>query len=118
MIDEEGYTAIKDRLKNMIKYKGHSVYPAEIEAFLMEHPKIFECAVIGVPDDQKGETIKAYIVPKPEFKDQITAEEIVEWGKQNMASYKYPRHIEFLKEIPKSAVGKTLHRILRDGKTE
>jgi long-chain acyl-CoA synthetase len=118
LIDEEGYTAIKDRLKNMIKYKGHSVYPAEIEAFLMEHPKIFECAVIGVPDEQKGETIKAYIVPKPEFKDQITVEEIVEWGKQNMASYKYPREIEFLKEIPKSAVGKTLHRILRDGKTE
>ena len=114
IIDEEGYTIIKDRLKNLIKYKGHSVYPAEVEAYMMEHPKIFEVAVIGVPDPEVGEQIKAFVVPKPEFKDSITKQELIEWAKGNMASYKYPREIEFLDEIPKSAVGKILHRMLRN----
>ncbi len=114
LMDEEGYTVIKDRLKNLIKYKGHSVYPAEVEAYLMEHPKILEVAVIGVPQEGIGENIKAYIVPKPEFEEDISTEEITTWAKENMASFKYPREIEFTDEIPKSAVGKILHRVLRD----
>jgi long-chain acyl-CoA synthetase len=113
LMDEEGYTVIKDRLKNMIKYKGHSVYPAEVEALLLENPKIFECAIIGVPDKDVGENIKGFIVLKPEFKGKVTAKELTEWAKANMSSSKYPRIIEFLDEIPKSAVGKTLHRELR-----
>lgn len=117
MIDDEGYTIIKSRIKNLIKYKGHSVYPAEIEEFLYENPAILECGVIGVPDEKAGETIKAFIVLKEDYKD-TTAEDIINWAKENMASYKYPRHIQFLKEIPKTNTGKVLHRLLREGKYE
>ena len=114
-MDEEGYTTIKSRLKNLIKYKGHSVYPDEIEAFLLEHDAILECGVIGIPDPQSGgENIKAFIVLKPEFKGKITELEIIEWSKLQMAAYKYPREIEFLDELPKTNVGKILHRKLRE----
>ncbi len=118
IIDEEGYLVIKERLKNMLKYKGHSVYPAEVEALIYEHPAVLECAVIGVPDKEAGETIKAYIVLKPEYKDKITPAEFTEWAKKNMAQYKAPRIVEFIEEIPKSHIGKVLHRILRDGKKD
>jgi long-chain acyl-CoA synthetase len=114
MLDEEGYTVIKERLKNMLKYKGHSVYPAEVEALLLENDKILEVAVIGVPDPEVGENIKAYVVLKPEYVGKVDVAEIKDWAKANMSSYKYPREIEFLAEIPKSAVGKILHRELRD----
>ena len=117
-MDEEGYTVIKERLKNMLKYKGHSVYPAEVEALLYEHPAILECAVIGVPDKETGENIKAYVVLKPEYQGKIKESEITEWAKKNMAQYKAPRIVEFIEEIPKSRIGKILHRVLRDGKTE
>ncbi|MEX2681855.1 MAG: long-chain fatty acid--CoA ligase [Candidatus Sigynarchaeota archaeon] len=118
LIDDEGYTVIKERLKNMLKYKGHSVYPTEVEALLYEHPAILECAVIGVPDKEVGENIKAYIVLKPEYQGKIKEAEIIDWAKKNMAQYKAPRIIEFIEEIPKSRIGKILHRVLRDGKTE
>ncbi|MCP4762671.1 MAG: long-chain fatty acid--CoA ligase [archaeon] len=121
LIDDEGYLVIKARLKNMIKYKGHSVYPAEIEAYLMEYEPILEVAVVGVPSDDlsKGENIKAYIVLKPEFKGKTSAKEIIEWSKENMAPYKYPREITFIEEeLPKTNTGKILHRLLREGITE
>jgi len=82
LIDDEGYTVIKERLKNMLKYKGHSVYPAEVEALLYEHPAILECAVIGVPDKETGENIKAYVVLKPEYQGKIKESEITEWAKK------------------------------------
>ncbi|MBD3185850.1 AMP-binding protein [Candidatus Bathyarchaeota archaeon] len=118
LLDEEGYTVIKERLKNMLKYKGHSVYPTEIEALLYENEAILECAVIGVPDEVAGESIKAYIVLKPGFKGKVTEKDIIGWAKQNMAAYKYPRTVEFIDEIPKSRIGKILHRVLREGRTE
>ncbi len=118
IIDDEGYLVIKERLKNMLKYKGHSVYPAEVEALLFEHPAVLECAVIGVPDKEVGENIKAFVVLKPEHQDKITPAEFIDWAKKNMAQYKAPRIVEFIAELPKTHVGKTLHRVLRDGKTE
>lgn len=118
MLDDEGYTVIKERIKNMLKYKGHSVYPAEVEALLYENDAVLECAVIGVPDPEVGENIKAYIVLKPDRKGKVSESDITEWAKANMSGYKYPRVIEFIDEIPKSRIGKILHRVLRDGKTD
>ena len=117
LIDEEGYTVIKERLKNMIKYKGHSVYPTEVEALMFEHEAILDVAVIGVPDEKVGENIKAYVVLKPEFIDKVTEEDLINWSKENMAGYKYPRQLDFIREIPKTNTGKTLHRLLKEGKT-
>ncbi|NMC05350.1 MAG: long-chain fatty acid--CoA ligase [Candidatus Lokiarchaeota archaeon] len=118
LIDDEGYIVIKERLKNMLKYKGHSVYPTEVEALLYENPAVLECAVIGIPDKEVGENIKAFIVLKPEFQGKVTVSDIIDWAKKNMAQYKAPRIVEFIDEIPKSRIGKTLHRVLREGKTE
>jgi len=114
IIDEEGYTVIKERLKNMIKYKGHSVYPTEVEALLYEHEAILECGVIGLPDPEAGEIPKAYIVLKKEYRGKITEQDIIDWAKENMAKFKYPRIVEFIKQIPKSTIGKVLHRKLRE----
>ncbi|TFG18771.1 MAG: hypothetical protein EU530_08170, partial [Promethearchaeota archaeon] len=114
--DEEGYLSIKSRIKNLIKYKGHSVFPAEIEAYLMEHPAIMDAAVIGIPDPDVGENLKAFVVIKDEFKGKVTEQEIIDWMKERVAAYKYPRIVEFIPEMPKSAVGKVLHRMLREGK--
>jgi long-chain acyl-CoA synthetase len=118
LIDDEGYTVIKERLKNMLKVKGHSVYPTEVEALLYENPALLECAVIGVPDKDAGEIVKAYIVLKPEFVGTVKETDIMDWARKNMAQYKAPRIVEFIEEIPKSRIGKILHRVLRDGKTE
>ena len=115
-VDEEGYLSIKSRIKNLIKYKGHSVYPAEVEAYMMEHEAIMDAAVIGIPDEAAGENIKAYVVIKDEFKGKIIEQEIIDWMKSVVAAYKYPRIVEFIPEMPKSAVGKVLHRMLREGK--
>ena len=115
-VDEEGYLKIHSRIKNLIKYKGHSVYPAEIEAYMMEHESIMDAAVIGIPDEVAGENIKAYVVIKDEFKGKITEQDIIDWMKEQVAAYKYPRIVEFIPEMPKSAVGKVLHRMLREGK--
>jgi long-chain acyl-CoA synthetase len=114
LVDEEGYTKIVDRKKDLIKYKGHSVYPTEIENLLFENPAILDCAVIGLPDAETGETIKAFIVLKPEYKSSVTEDDIIEWAKANMAKFKYPRFVEFLSEIPKGTAGKTLRRELRE----
>ena len=117
-LDEEGYIYLLDRVKDLIKYKGHSVYPREVEEILYEHPAILECAVFGVKDPIKGEDIMAYMIIRPEYKDKVTEEEIFEWAKENMAAYKYPRHIKFVRSLPKSAVGKILRRVIRDKETE
>ncbi|MGQ4875778.1 MAG: long-chain-fatty-acid--CoA ligase [Promethearchaeia archaeon] len=114
LMDEDGYLVIKDRLKNLIKYKGHSVYPAEIEDLLYNHDAILECGVIGIIDDEGKENIKAYIVLKDEYRGKISEQDIIDWAKENMAFDKYPRFIEFIDEIPKTIVGKVLHRELKE----
>jgi long-chain acyl-CoA synthetase len=113
-MDDEGYIFLIDRVKDMIKYKGHSVYPREIEEVLYEDPTIQECAVIGIKDPEKGENIMAHIILKKEYKGKITEQEIINWSKEQMAAYKYPRIVKFVRSLPKSAVGKVLRRVIRD----
>jgi len=112
--DEEGYFFIVDRAKRMINASGFKVWPTEVEGFLYKHPAVLEACVVGVPDPVRGENVKAYIVLKDGYKDKVTAEDIIKWSKENMAAYKYPRIVEFVKDLPKTASGKILWRVLQD----
>ncbi|MCH8907293.1 MAG: AMP-binding protein, partial [Candidatus Heimdallarchaeota archaeon] len=116
IMDDEGYFMITDRKKDMINASGLKVYPREVEDILFEHPAVAEAAVVGIPDSYRGETVKAFIV----FKDGESAgvKELQEFCRSRMAKYKVPRHFDFLDELPKSAVGKTLRRVLRDNELE
>ncbi|MHA1916053.1 MAG: AMP-binding protein [Promethearchaeota archaeon] len=113
-MDKEGYFYIEGRTKDMIKYKGYKVMPSEVEEKLYEHPAILEAGVVPAPDPNIGETIKAYVVLKPEYKDKTTERDIIDWAKEKMAGYKYPRHVEFLNVLPRTAVGKIFRRKLRE----
>jgi long-chain acyl-CoA synthetase len=109
--DEDGFFYIVDRKKDMIIAGGYNIYPADVEAVLFEHPKIKEAAVIGVPDEYRGETVKAFVVLKEG--ESATEEEIVEFCRERMASYRVPRTVEFRDDLPKSMIGKVLRRELR-----
>jgi long-chain acyl-CoA synthetase len=109
-VDEDGYFFIRDRKKDMIIAGGFNIYPREVEEVLARHPAVVEVSVAGIPDPKRGETVKAWIVKKPD--DPTTADEIIEWSKKELAAYKYPRHIEFRDELPKTTVGKVLKREL------
>jgi long-chain acyl-CoA synthetase len=113
-IDYEGYLHIKDRKRDMIKYKGHSVFPREVEDLMYLHEAIAEVGVVGVPDPDAGENIKAYVALKSEYQGKVTKEELLEWCKDNISAFKYPRIIEIIPELPKSVVGKILRRELRE----
>ena len=111
-MDEEGYFYIVQRKKDMLIVSGFNVYPTEIEDVLFTHPAIQECVVIGVPDQYRGEAVKAFIVLKQGA--TATEEEIKEFCNDKLAKYKQPNVIEFKEALPKSAVGKVLRRELRD----
>ncbi len=113
-MDENGFFYIVDRKKDVIKYKGYSVYPREIEEVLYMHECVQDAAVIGVPHPHVGERIKAFIVPKPGCEEKVTPEEIIEHARRHLAPYKVPKEVEIRRELPKSAVGKILRRILRE----
>jgi len=113
-MDEDGYFYLVDRKKDMIIAGGYNIYPREVEEVLYEHPAILEAAVVGVPDPYRGETVKAFIVIKEEYKGKLTEEEIINFCRERLAPYKVPRIIEFREELPKSAVGKILRRVLRE----
>ncbi|MCA1026664.1 AMP-binding protein [Cytobacillus kochii] len=110
-LDEEGYLYFLGRKKELIKCSGYSVFPEEVESMLNKHPEVFESAVIGVDDRTRGQAVKAFIVLKDATK-MIDKDEMISWCKEKMAAYKYPRHIEFLKELPKSGTGKIIRRRL------
>ena len=112
-IDKEGYLHIKDRKRDMIKYKGHGVFPLEVEDLIYMHEAVLEVGVLGVPDPDVGENIKAFIALKPEYKDKITADEMMVWCRENISPYKYPRIIKIVPELPKTVIGKILKRELR-----
>jgi long-chain acyl-CoA synthetase len=114
VMDEQGYLRIVGREKELIKCSGFSVFPTEVENLLFKHPAVAEVAVIGVPDPYRGESPKAYIILKAEYDGKITEQEIRAWCKENMATYKRPRAFEFRKNLPKSAAGKVLRRVLSD----
>ncbi|MFX0137212.1 MAG: AMP-binding protein [Candidatus Hodarchaeota archaeon] len=111
-MNENGFFFIVGRTKEQIKYKGYRILPAEVEDSLFEHPAVLDCGVIGVPHELAGETIKAFIKLKPEYVGKITEQEIIDWAKENLAGYKYPRMVEFVGMIPKTPVGKTMRRAL------
>ncbi|SEM91554.1 long-chain-fatty-acid--CoA ligase [Lihuaxuella thermophila] len=111
-MDNDGYFYIVDRKKDMIIASGYNVYPREVEEVLYQHPAVKEVIVIGVPDEYRGETVKAYITLKED--QQATEEELIEFSRQFLAPYKAPRMIEFREQLPRSAVGKLLRRVLRD----
>ena len=110
--DSDGHIYVVDRLKELIKYKGFQVPPAELEGLLLTHPAVADSAVIGIPDDEAGELPKAFITLKPGV--EATAEEIQQFVADQVAHFKQIRMVEFLDEIPKSASGKILRRELRD----
>ena len=116
-MDADGYFHIVGRKKDLIKASGYSVFPAEVENFLYRHTAVEEVAVIGVPDPYRGENIKALIVLKPEYKNMVKEEEIIAWCLDKMATYKCPRMVEFMEELPKTISGKVLKRVLRDRET-
>jgi len=109
--DADGYLSIVDRKKDMILRGGFNVYPREVEEVLLTHPAVSLAAVIGVPDDRLGEEVKAFIVVKPG--QQIDAEALKAWAREEMAGHKYPRLIEFRDALPMNATGKVLKRQLR-----
>jgi len=112
--DEEGYFYIVDRKDNMIITGGEHVYPSEVEGIIASHPKVFDVAVIGVPDDIWGEAVKAVVILK-EGKT-VTEKEVIEWCRGKMAGYKKPKSVNFISQsdMPRTATGKILHRKLRE----
>lgn len=112
-IDADGYLYIRDRLKELIKYKGFQVAPAELEALLLTHPAVADVAVIGEPDEEAGELPSAFVVLKPGA--EAGADELIGHAAKDLATYKQIRRVTFLDAIPKSASGKILRRELRDG---
>jgi len=110
--DEEGFLYIVGRKQDMIVSGGENIYPAEIEDVLQSHPKILEVAVIGVYDEQWGESVKAVVVLKPG--ETMTEEEVIEYCKQNLASYKKPRSVDFVSDLPHSSTMKVLKNVLRE----
>lgn len=111
-MDDEGYVSIVDRKKDMIIAGGFNIYPRDIEEILYEHPAVQEAVVVGVPDEYRGETVKAVLVLKSGKK--ASAEEIIQYCKENMSAYKVPRVIEFRAELPKTSVGKILRRVIKE----
>lgn len=109
-MDEDGYFYIVDRKKDMIIASGYNIYPREIEEVLYQHPQVKECAVVGVPDPYRGETVKAYIIPQDGAR--LQKEELDQFCRERLAAYKVPRIYEFRDELPKSMVGKVLRRLL------
>ena len=111
-MDESGYFYIVDRKKDMIVVSGYNVYPREIEEVLFEHPDVAEAVAIGVADEYRGETVKAFVVKHSGAR--ATEEEVLDFCKERLAPYKAPKTVEFREELPKSAVGKLLRRVLVD----
>ncbi len=110
--DEEGYLTIVDRKKDMIIAGGYNVYPREIDEILFQHPKVLEACAIGIPDAYRGETVKAYVVPKPG--ETLTADEVLQFCREKLAAYKAPKVVEFIDALPKSAIGKILRKEVRE----
>jgi len=115
LMSSEGWVYIVDRKKDMINASGYKVWPREVEDVLAEHPAVRESAVVGVPDQYRGENVKAYVSLKPGT--SVTPEELIGHCKDRMAAYKYPRIVELIDDLPKSAAGKILRRELRDRRT-
>ncbi len=113
-MDEHGRITIHDRKKQLIKFRGYSVYPTEIETNMMAHEAISEAAVAGLPDPEAGEIVKAWVVLRDGFAGKVTPAQLIEWARENYTHYKVPRAVEFVPELPKTPVGKVLRRVLQE----
>ncbi len=113
-MDEDGYFFIVDRLKRMINASGYKVWPTEVESLMYQHPAVQEACIIGAKDAHRGETVKAVIVPRAEWRDRVEPQAIIDWCREHMAAYKVPRLIEFVEALPKSGSGKIMWRELQE----
>jgi fatty-acyl-CoA synthase len=113
-VDEDGYFFMVDRLKRMINASGFKVWPTEVESLMYQHAAILEACVIGTHDPHRGETVKAVVVLRPEWRGRIQAQAIIDWCRENMAAYKIPRIVEFVDALPKSGAGKIMWRELQE----
>jgi long-chain acyl-CoA synthetase len=113
-MDENGFLFFVERIKDLIVASGYNIAPAEVEGYLYHHPAVQEAAVVGVPDEYRGETVKAFIVLKEEARGKVTEDDVIAFGREKMAAYKAPRIVEFVDEIPKNLTGKVLRRLLRE----
>jgi long-chain acyl-CoA synthetase len=115
-MDEDGYFYITDRIKDMANVSGMKVYTILVDKVLQQHPAVAECAAIGVPDPERpgSDRVKAFIVLKNEYDGRVNQEDIIQFCKDRLAPYEVPKYVEFIKELPRSAIGKVLKRQLRD----
>ncbi|MHA1376348.1 MAG: AMP-binding protein [Promethearchaeota archaeon] len=115
-LDEHGFLEIRDRKKSLVKVAGHSVFPKEVEMLLGQHPMVNEAAVAGLPDLKRGETVKAWVTLKSEYKEgiDITSEQLKKWCEEKMSRWKCPSYIEFIKELPITTTGKVQRRELQE----
>ncbi len=113
-LDDDGYLTFEGRFKEMIKVSGYSVFPEEVESILVRHPAIAQAGVIGMPDPEKGEIPKAFVVLKAGASGTVTESQIVQWARANMAVYKAPREVVFCESLPATGSGKMLRRLLKD----
>ncbi|MEM0375265.1 MAG: AMP-binding protein [Nitrososphaerota archaeon] len=113
-VDEEGYFYIIERKKDLIKYKGWSIYPAEVENLVLKHEAVQAVGVVGVPDVEVGERVVMFVVLKPEYRGKVKEEDLMEWCRKNLAPFQVPYRIFFKEELPVSMTGKVLRRVLRE----
>jgi long-chain acyl-CoA synthetase len=113
-MNERGWTFIMDRAKDLVKHKGYSVFPKEVEDYMFSHPDILEVAVVGLPHPKVGEILKAFVVLQPESVGQVDEQALIDWCGENMAHYKVPSLVEFREDLPKTMVGKVLRRVLKE----
>ena len=112
-MDEDGFLFFVERIKDLIVASGYNIAPAEVENYLYQHSAVQEVSVVGVGDEYRGETVKAFVVLKEEAKGTVTEADIIAFGKEKMAAYKAPKKVEFIDELPKNITGKVLRRVLR-----
>jgi long-chain acyl-CoA synthetase len=117
-MDEDGFLFFVERIKDLIVASGYNIAPAEVENYLYQHPAVQEVSVVGVVDQYRGETVKAFVVLRQEAKGTVTEADIIAFGKEKMAAYKAPKQVEFIDELPKNITGKVLRRVLRERKVE
>lgn len=113
IMDENGWFYLVDRKKDMIVASGFKVWPREVEDVLYQHPAVREAAVVGVADEYRGETVKAFIALNGDYEGRVTELELIEFARARMAAFKYPRQVQFVAELPKTATGKFMRRALR-----
>lgn len=111
-LDEDGYLTLLGRTKEMIKVSGYSVFPEDVEAILVRHPMVRQAAVVGMPDANRGEVVRAVVVLKGEASGSVSESELIAWSRENMSAYKVPRQVEFRSELPTTASGKVMRRML------